>query len=193
VPACLSFAVGDRQIRVGCSRWLDADETAAAGLDDSANTRDQPSAADRGDHDVEITDVFEQLEGERPLTGDDVVVVEWRNEHAPVLSTIDFATVAGSSGAAIVEMELPPVAFDSGNLHLGRVGRNHDGGGCTHHGGSQRHGRTVVAGGEGDDAGLPLCRGQLEHPVQRPAELERAGSLEALELDVHLCLARRIE
>lgn len=46
------------------------------GLDRECHPRDQSAAADRHHHGVDLGKLFEQLEADRPLSGDDVFIVE---------------------------------------------------------------------------------------------------------------------
>ena len=45
-------------------------------LDCKRNARNQPAAAQGHDHRVDIVEIFDDLKATRPLTGDDVTVVD---------------------------------------------------------------------------------------------------------------------
>ena len=145
--------------------------------------REEPAAADGGDHDVERPGLFEQLQRRGPLAGDHVPVVERVNERETVGGDL-----GGHGGLARFERRLAehdprPVALGRGPL---------DRGGRPGHDDRHRHaeqltgqgqGLGVVPGGMRDHTGGLAALIQLQERIHRSAELERADALKILALE----------
>ncbi len=92
------------------------------------DTGDEPAAADRNDHRVELRKLLEQLEPDRALAGDHGRVVERMNVDRPRLVAELARMVGGFVVAGTVRDHVRAVAL--GGLHLHercRLG-HHDGG-----------------------------------------------------------------
>ena len=177
-----------RRLGVGGGRRLDPDDPGRRGaaLDRGRGAGDQPAPAHRDQHQVQVTDVVEQLQGGRALAGHDVVVVEGVDQVQAALGGQvggeGLAVLAGHAGGDHLG------AVGAGRGHLGRVGagRHH------HHrpapglGRGQGNGLAVVAGADRQDPGRPAVRVEGEQGVERPPGLERPHPLQVLGLGHHL-------
>ena len=194
-------AVGDRERRLGldrraglhglrvgrAGRGLDADDlhVRLGVLDHEGGSGAQASPADR-DHDLgEIRHVLEQLQPERPLTGDDRGVVERVHEREPfglrLLERDDDALV--DALAARVD----DGAVAAGGLDLGHRRIHGDDDLAVHAAGGRAGGERlgVVARGGGDHAVLAALMAERVELRGDAADLERPGALQVLGLQRH--------
>ncbi len=149
----------------------------------------EPTTADRDHEHVEVGPVGQHLGRHRPLAGDDGRVVVGRHGQQPLGLTdgLELGPGVGQAGAGLHH----PSPQAAGVDHLGERGggRHDDRGRQTEPGREVGHPLGVVAGGEGDQAPIPIGLGQGPQVVGRPPVLERAGELEVLELDEDLAAA----
>jgi hypothetical protein len=139
------------------------------------------------DHDrCHLRKLLRELESDRSLSGDHVRVLEWMDESGAGLLDVGerrlervLERLAGELGARSVV----PRRLDLGHRRLGgHEDRRLDAGLA----GRPGDRLPVVTRARGDDAGFPLRRGEDFHLVGGAADLERAGALERLCLQVHL-------
>ena len=156
-----------------------------ARLDRGGDAGDQPAAADAEQDGVEVGHLVEELEAERALPDDDVAVVERVDEHG--------AGALGELGGQAqrrldrrtLEHDVGAVAAGGEQLGDRHAERHEDRRGDAEGLRGERDALRVVAGGCGHDAARALLGRQAREPVGRAADLERAGALEVLELQVH--------
>ena len=155
-------------------------------LDGESHTGDQTAAAD-GDHDLlHFGELLQNLQTDGALTGNDIRIIEGMREGVAVL----LGETLGLAGGVIVnagdQNHFSTVV--AGSLHLG------DGSALGHadHGldaqlrGGQSNALSMVAGGAGDDAVRSFLRSQGTDLVVGAADLESAGELQVLRLDVNV-------
>ena len=114
-----------RARRIVAGRRLDADHV-AGGRERARHerrSREQPAAAAGHQQDVERADVFDQFARGRALAGDDVRVIERRDERQPALLGETPADGDAIFTLAVVDDDLAAVSERRGAFHAGRVGR----------------------------------------------------------------------
>src|SRR5579872_3225616 len=75
-------------LRIGRQLRLNSDDLNGrlAQLDRGGHAADHPAAANRSQNHVYIGQSVEDFQSHRPLTGNDVLIVIWRNDHVSVFS-----------------------------------------------------------------------------------------------------------
>src|SRR5690606_9808068 len=140
-------------------------------------------AADRHDDARQVRDLFQQLEPDGALAGNDEVVIEGVHHGEPLFgfepARLDHCVRDGRAGQHDPRAVAPRV----GELDQRCALRHHDGGGDAEPLAMVGHRLRVVAGAGRDDAAPPLLRREREQAVQRATVLERARALEVLQLD----------
>ena len=145
-----------------------------------------PAAADRHDDAIETGLVFEHLDADRALPGDDLVVVIGVDEDVALL--LDHRLGGHLAVGQCLARKHDLGAMRPRALDLGRRRR-------LRHDDDRRDAELarvignrlrVVAGRHGDHPARPLGRGQIGHLVEGAAILERTGDLQVLEFDVDL-------
>jgi hypothetical protein len=171
-----------RRDRVG----LDADHAnrRPAGLDRQRDAGDEPTAAHRNHHGVEIVQLVEQLETQGSLPGHHPHIVKGMDEHRARRSLDGARPLVRLVVVRPVENDLGAIAAGGGHLDDRRVGRHDDRGRNAEARGVKRHGQPVVAGAGGHHAAAALAVVELQQEIDGAALLERAGHLEVLELEV---------
>ena len=147
-------------------------------LDRRRHPGDQPAAADRDHHGVEVLDLGGELEPDGALAGHHERLVVGVHERQPALGGERAGERLAVVGVAVELDDLGAVALGGRALGRGRVARHED-----------RRPRAVLARGEGQRLGV-VARGdrahavgtQRGHGVEGAAELEGAGALEVLGL-----------
>ena len=151
------------------------------------DARGEPAAADRDQHRLRVRHLLGELEPDRPLAGDHALVLERVDERRAGPLDVRLRgrdrlleALAGELGRSAVR----PRRLD---LRHRRVLRHED---RRRDPGLARRPRdrlAVVAGARGDDAGARAPRRRASRCVlYGAADLERAGALEVLGLEVHL-------
>ena len=187
--------LAQRLLGIGCELGLDSDHAGAGTerLDRRRDPRDQAAAADAHDDGRDPGQIARDLEPDRSLAGDDPRVVERRDvlERARVADLGRHAlSLLARVGAA---HDLGAERLGAGDLHGSSVLRHHDRRGHAVERGSGSNALGVIPARVGHDAALDRGERRRRKRVERAAELERAGALEALRLDVDLALARQPE
>ncbi len=188
VAAAGSRAAVERRFQRRVESGLDADHL-DAGLDRFRRERhaaDQPTAADRHDQAVEVRNVFDHLERDCALSGDDQRVVERMDERQAAARR----EVAGERRRVTqlfaMQDHLRPVRLRVLDLHERRVRRHHDRDRYAEALAVIRHGLGMIARRHRDDAAPLLVDRQAQQLVQRAALLERGGELQVLEFQVQV-------
>ena len=125
-------------------------------------------------------ELLDDLEPDRALPGDDRRIVEARHHGRAGLVGDPRGDLLAALGPAVVEDDLGALAARALDLHLRRVGRHDDDRPDAEPPRGDRHAARVIARREGDHAALPLLRRELQQPVGRAPQLERAAGLQAL-------------
>ena len=143
----------------------------------------QTAAADRDEQGIEIGSLFEDLQRDRPLTGDDIGV----GERVDIGEIFDLGMPQGCPVAVVPDlarhdhMRAPGIelGYFVGGDGTGQEDRRRHPGCPT--GVSNR--KPVIAARRGDDAATQSLRRQGEDRIDRAARLERAGDLQRFELE----------
>jgi hypothetical protein len=166
---------------------LDADDPHRRldGLHRGSDPRDQAAPADGHDDRIHVRHVFENLQSQRPLPGDHVLVVEPRHVGQASLLRQRLRVLLGLLVGLAVQDHLGTERPAVAHLHQRRPPRHDD-----RHRDAEglaviRQGLGVIPRRRGDDAAdlSPPFQHDLEL-VPRPALLERPGDLEVVELAV---------
>ena len=177
------FAGRQRRMQRARGLRLDADDPGATAVP-RGDAADEATAADR-DHDrVDGGTLLLQFHRHRALPGHDFRLVVGVHYHCTSLGLTD---LAGGKGVGIDGTHLihhRTQFAQPRHLDRGRDHRHEDLGAVPEPPRGPCHRQAVVAAGCGDDAGCGNRRRQ--HAVQRPARLERAGVLQAFELEHEL-------
>ena len=145
---------------------------------------DHAAASDRDDHHVEVGHLLEQLETDRALPGDHMVVVERVNEGEAALG-LDLAGVRVRRIEVVaVEDHLGAQLARVGDLDERRPFGHHDDARDAQPRGMERNRLCVIAGRGRDGAARALLGAQREEAIEGPALLEGARHLQVLELEV---------
>ena len=175
----------ERRPHGGIDLGLHADDLAGRlqRLDRDGDARDQAAATDRHDDRFEVRTVFDDLQADGALAGDDMGIVVGMDEHRagardPLL---DDGVAIGQRLA--LEHHLGAEGAGGGDLHEGGVRRHDDGGVDAEALGVPGDGLGMIAGRHGDDAARAFLRAERQHLDQRAALLERGGRLQVLVFD----------
>ena len=161
-------------------RWL---------LHHARDTRQQPAATEGRDDGVDVRQVFEDLETDRAVAADEVIVVEGMDEvslHAIGAMLLDRAP-------ALVEGRLHDrraEPLDGAQLGLGRRVHHQDAAAGAD---LSRRERDALRGVPGTDRPHAVCefgRRQLAHGVVGATDLEGSDRLQRFELEKHFGLSR---
>ena len=149
-------------------------------------TGDQPAAADGHEDHVHVRQLLQNFKADGALPRHDAVVVEGMDERQPLLIPQAHRLSVGVVVHAGHQHHVGAVA--AGGLDLGdrRALGDADGGLDAHVPGSVGHALGVVPGGAGDDAPRLLLVGEGGDLVVRAPELERAGFLQAVGLQIEV-------
>ena len=152
-------------------------------LDRERDAADQTAAADGHDDRVDVGQLVEDLEPDRPLSRDDVVIVERMDERVAVLVFEFKRLVVGVVVDALDEADLGAEAFCRLDLGDGRDVGQTDQRLDAVVSRRERDALRVVARRAGDDSALFLLVGELRDLVVSASDLERTGDLEVLGLE----------
>jgi hypothetical protein len=147
------------------------------------HTGGEPSPAQRHQDRPDVRALLEHLEAERPLPGDDVLVVERVDQHR-----------AGACGelprghqrlrdARSVELDVGAVPLRRGDLGQGGAHRHEDGRLDPQQRRRQGDALRVVAGARRHHAAGPFLVAEPSDADVGPSDLERSGALEVLRLE----------
>ena len=162
-------------------------------LDGDRDARRHSAAADGDDDRLEVRVLLEELEADRPLAGDDEVVVEGVDEHL-VLGGLDLLrAVERFVEVRAVEDDAGAVAPGAGDLHQRRGLRHHDGGVNAEPLRVIGDRLRVVPGARANDAAAALFAGERHELIAGAALLEGARHLQVLELEPELAARRARE
>ena len=142
----------------------------------------EPASADRDDHRLEVGNLLQELQTDRSLSRDHLLVLEGVEEGRVLgLGVVERGGERLLERLA-VQLRLRTVVPRRFDLRHRRVVRHEDA--REHAGLARRPGNrlAVVARARGDDAGGVLLRAQKRDLVDRAADLESAGALEVLGL-----------
>ena len=167
---------------------LDADhaDLGPKRLDGDSDARDQPPAADRNDHGVEVRDLLEDLETDGSRARDDGCVVEAVDIGEAFVGDELVGEVLRLGDVRAVDQDARAELAATRLLHERRDLGHHD-----RHGDAEvarvpgERERVVARAGRHDAAGA-RCLRKLQKRVARAALLEAAGALLVLELDEDL-------
>ena len=139
---------------------------------------------------VEVGHILEKLQRRRALPGDDVRMVERRDDGQAALVGQLPRNRFAVARQPVVEHDLCAIAARRVDLDLRRVRRHDDGRGDAQHLGRQRQPLRVIARRKRHDAALALLRRQLRERVVRAAKLERARALQVFALEEYTGIRR---
>ncbi|CFO07951.1 Uncharacterised protein [Bordetella pertussis] len=152
------------------------------GLGGGGDARDQAAAADAHHYGVQVWARLQHFERHRTLPGNHGWIVVGMDHDQAALArqfvAARLGVVEGVAGQDDFGAEAPRV----GHLDRGSEARHDDHRRHAHALRVVRHALGMVAGRHGDHAGGALGLGQVEHPVEGAALLERGGELQVLEL-----------
>ena len=182
----LAFFQGFRH--AGRARRLYADNAAARlqALHGVGETGDQSAAADRHEDHVHIRQLLQNLQTDGTLTGHDVVVIEGVDERQTLLVPQAHRLGVGVVVHAGYQHHVGAVAAGGLDLGDGCALGDTDGGLDAHVAGGKGHALGVVAGGAGDNAPRLLLIAEGGDLVVRAPQLEGAGLLQAVGLEVEV-------
>src|SRR5687768_4496491 len=153
--------------------------------DGGADPGQQATAAEGGDHRVDVRQVFDDFEADRAVAADEPVVVERMDERAghafgPVLLDRAPALLVGTLDDGGAE------PFDGPEFRLRRRVHDHDA--ARRAGGARRQGHTLrgVARAHRPDTSGQLRRGEVADRVVGAANLERTDRLQRFQLEKDL-------
>ena len=170
----------------GRAGGLHADDAAVGlqALHGVGEAGDEPTAADGHEDHVHIRQLLQNLQADGALAGHDAVIVEGMDEGEALLVPQAHGLSVGIVVHAGDEDHVRAIAAGGLDLGKGRALRDAYRGLDAHIAGGEGHALGVVAGGAGDDAALLLLVGKGGDLVVRAPELERAGLLQAVGLQV---------
>ena len=193
MPSAMVLAGGDDDALTGGQGGLhgghllglDADDPRARDdrLQREPDAADQPAAAHRHQHGVEVGHLLGQLEADRALAGDDTRVVEGMDEDQPALGLDLHGAGIGLVVVLSVQDDLGAVPPRPRDLAQRCPGRHGDDRGDAEAGRVKGHGEAMVARARRHDAAASLVGTELEQGIRGAALLERARYLEVLELE----------
>ena len=173
--------------RVGAF-WLHAHDAhvRAALLQRERRAADEPAAAHRDDHGVDVGDVVEDLEAHRSLARDDERVAVGVDERLSLLALDPVRERERVVVHLAFEEDLGAVRAAHADDRVRHAARHDDRRGRAEPVRGVRHALGVAAGRRGDDAPQAGCVVERRDLVQRAAHLERARRLERLDLEEDL-------
>jgi hypothetical protein len=160
-------------------------------LHGAGHAGEQPAAADRDQDRADLGELVEQLAADGSLPGDHVGVVERVDEGGALLGDVPLRRRQRLGEGAPDELHPGAERLGGGDLDRGRAGGHVDHGGNPEVRGGEGDALRVVAGAGGHHPAAPDRGWQPRYVHERPAELERAGPLQQLALQVHRRAARR--
>ena len=146
--------------------------------------RNKPAAADGYQNHVHIRQLLQNLQADGALSGHDPIVVKGVNKRQPLLIPQAHSLGIGIVIHAVHQHHIGPVAAGGLDLGNGGGGRDADGGGDVHIPGGKAHALGMVARGAGDDAPALLLVGQGGDLIVCAPQLEGAGLLQAVGLQI---------
>ena len=186
------LVASQRIARVGRELGLDADD-ACLGPERPDRRRDparQPAATDRDEDDRDIRQVLDELEPDRPLAGDDPIVVERRDDLEPALGCELLGHLLALVAGRADDHDLGAVGRHPLALDRRRVGGHHDHGRRPQQASRSSDALGMVARRVGDDAAPALLRGQGRDRGVGASQLERPDRLEGFGLQEPSLLGR---
>ncbi len=154
----------------------------------------QQSAAAHADHErAEVGKIFEDFQRHRALAGQEHVAQAGVDEGEAVGGAVRLGGDHRRIVVGLAVVERGAEGADARLLHVGRGARHEDGGGDAQRLGGVGHAEPVVAGRRGHHAAALRLGGEGGERVERAAQLERAGDLAILELEVHVAAGGRRE
>jgi hypothetical protein len=153
-------------------------------LDGDGQARRQPPASHRRYHRSGVGQVFQHLKHAAGVAGHHVLVVERMHEGEISLLGQPEGLLEGLGGIP-VEDHFSAVALAGQGLRLRGRFRHDNGAGHPHSGCGPGHSLSVVTRRDGNDASLPLVFGEGTNPMQGTSNLEGAGLLKILALQIH--------
>ena len=155
--------------------------------------REESAPADADQEDVEIRNVFEQLERDRALTRDHVRIVVRRHERGAAFARDRPGEFRAIHRGALVEDHFGAVFARRRDLGCRRVEGHDDDGGRAQQVRRERYALRVVAARKGHHAAGPRAGVELRDPVIGAAELERAHALQVFTLQKDARSRARVE
>ena len=146
--------------------------------------RDQSAAADGHEDHIHVRQLLQDLQADGALSGHNAVIVEGVDERQSLLVPQAHRLGIGVVVHAGYQYHVGAVAAGGLDLGDGRALRDADGGLDAHVPGGESHALGVIAGGAGDDAPFLLLVGEGGDLVVRAPQLERAGFLQAVRLQI---------
>ena len=165
---------------------LDADDAGLRPqrLDVGGNAGDEAAASDFDEHRVErLALLTHDLPPHRALPGDDVLIVERRNEDHPAFGREPFRPLLRPVVRFPREHHLRPEPFDRLHLDARCRFRHDDEGAHSQPARGERHALRVIAGGGRDDPLRAFRRGERRELVVGASNLEREYRLKVLALE----------
>ena len=153
-------------------------------LDGQRDAADQAAAADGADHLVHFGQLLEDLQADGALAGHDVGIIEGMGEGVAVLLGQAVRLTGGIVVNAGDQHHFRAVILGGFHLADGSTGGHADDGLDAQLGGGKGNALSMVAGGAGDHAAVRFFLGQGADLVVSAAQLERAGQLQVLRLNI---------
>ncbi|CAH0308671.1 hypothetical protein SRABI128_04428 [Microbacterium sp. Bi128] len=178
---------------------LDADDADLAAeffgarLHRDGNAREESAAADTHQDGVDVGDLFEDLQPDRPLAGDDVDVIEGVDKDGAAFIGVALGFRQRLVHVVAMQHHLGAVAAGGGELGQCNAERHVDPGLDAQALGCDSHALGVVSGRGRHDAALLFGVGELGHPHVGTADLEGAGALQVFALEEDLAADRAAE
>ena len=164
----------------------------AEGLQRHRRAGDQPAAADWRDHGVNVRQVVDDLQADRPVAADEAIVVEGMDELA--LHPIGLVALDGAPAFLVRHLDDPGAEPLDGAKLGGRRRVHHEHAGRAA-GLSRRQGHALgrIPGAHRPDAAGPLRRREVADGVVGAADLERADRLQRFELEIQVSRGFRLQ
>ena len=170
-------------VSVGADTRLDANDTDVPSVP-ARDARDQASATDSDQNDVEIARLLREFERERPLTEDRLDLIECVDHQRPGSGRPRFARRQGFGIAVANDRKIGAISANPVNL-CGRRHRGHEDLRRDAAAARRKSDRcAMIAARRRDDAGVRY--GTSQEMRKRAASLERAGMLQQLQLQCQI-------
>ena len=170
------------------SFWFCSDDFQSIGNGSSgdAEPRDKPSSTDWRDHVIEIGNLLQEFQRDRPLSGDDMRMIVGRNHDGTGVLLDQLCRFHSRLLIWVTRDYFPAVLQNGFAFDPVRVARHDDiGGGLEELGGeSERAG--MISRAVRDHAACELPRFEMGQRVNRAAKLEGAGFLQVLAFEKQL-------